>query len=103
MIFEAPMRSLDVAIKIYLDYTSSQFIKFYNKACEKLPGDPLNGKLLITWLVQVQVKAMRFTWIPILEIKGKLLTQQFTELTMENVWAHDQEYQDKGKERDSKC
>jgi hypothetical protein len=48
-------------------------------------------------IVQVQDKAIRFTWIPILTIKGKLLTQQFTELTMKVVRTHAQEYQDKGK------
>jgi hypothetical protein len=94
MIFEAPMRPLDVDRNLHLDYTKAQSIKLYNKGCEKLPGDPFNGKLLLTWLVQVQDKAIRFTWIPILTIKGKLLTQQFTELTMEDVRA---QAQDKGK------
>jgi hypothetical protein len=41
--FEAPMRPLDVARNMYLDYTTTQSIKFYNKGCEKLPGDPFNG------------------------------------------------------------
>jgi hypothetical protein len=36
-----------------------------------------------------------FTWTPILTIKGKLLTKQFSELTMEEVKAHAQRYQDK--------
>ncbi len=53
--FEAPMRLLDVERNMYLDYTTTQSIKFYNKGCEKLPGDPFNGKMLMTWLVQVQV------------------------------------------------
>jgi hypothetical protein len=44
--FEAPMRPLDVARNMYLDYTTTQSIKFYNKGCEKLPGDPFNGKML---------------------------------------------------------
>jgi hypothetical protein len=34
--FEAPMRPLDVARNMYLDYTTTQSIKFYNKVCEKL-------------------------------------------------------------------
>jgi hypothetical protein len=37
-----------------------------------------------------------FTWIPILTIKGKLLTQQFAEITMDEVRAHAQLYQDRG-------
>jgi len=41
--FEAPMRPLDVARNMYLDYATTQSIKFYNKGCEKLPGDPFNG------------------------------------------------------------
>jgi hypothetical protein len=36
-----------------------------------------------------------FTWTSILTIKGKLLTQHFTELTMEEVKAHAQIYQDR--------
>jgi hypothetical protein len=50
--FEAPMRPLDVTRNKYLDYTTKQSIKFYNKGCEKLPGEPFNGKMLMTWLVQ---------------------------------------------------
>jgi hypothetical protein len=95
MVFEAPMRPLDVARSMYLDYTTTQSIKFYNKGCEKLPGEAFNGKLLLTWLIQVQDKAKMFTWTPILTIKGKLLTKQFSELTMEEVRAHAQKYQDK--------
>jgi hypothetical protein len=95
MRFEAPMRPLDVARSMYLDYTTTQSIKFYNKGCEKLPGEAFNGKLLLTWLIQVQDKASMFTWTPILTIKGKLLTKQFSELTMEEVRAHAQKYQDK--------
>jgi hypothetical protein len=37
-----------------------------------------------------------FTGIPILTIKGKLLTQQFAEITMDEVRAHAQLYQDRG-------
>jgi hypothetical protein len=48
------MRPLNVARNMYLDYTTTQSIKFYNKGCEKLPGKPFNGKMLMTWLVQVQ-------------------------------------------------
>jgi hypothetical protein len=93
--FEAPMRPLDVARNTYLDYTTTQSIKFYNKGCEKLPVEPFNGKMLMTWLVQVQDKANMFTWTSILTIKGKLLTQHFTELTMEEVKAYAQIYQDR--------
>ncbi|MFN9983856.1 MAG: hypothetical protein ACK53Y_28275, partial [bacterium] len=93
--FEAPMRPLDVAKNKYLDYTTTQSIKFYNKGCEKLPCEPFNGKMLMTWLVQVQDKANMFTCTSILTIKEKLLTQHFTELTMEEVKAHAQIYQDK--------
>jgi len=49
----------------------------------------------MTWLVQVHDKANMFTWTSILTIKGKLLTQHFTELTMEEVRAHAQAYQDR--------
>jgi len=42
LIFVAPMRPLDVARNMYLDYTTTQSIKLCNKGCEKLPGDPFN-------------------------------------------------------------
>ena len=93
--FEAPMRPLDVQRDMYLDYTNTQAIKFYNKGCEKLSGEAFSGKMLLTWLVQVQDKANMFTWTPILTIKGKLLTQHYTEITMEDVRAHAQVYQDR--------
>ncbi len=51
--FEVPMRPLDVSRDMYLDYTTTQSIKFYNKGCEKLSGEAFSGKLLLTWLVQV--------------------------------------------------
>jgi hypothetical protein len=89
------MRPLDVARNMYLDYTTTQSIKFYNKGVEKLPGEAFNGKLLLTWLIQVQDKANMFTWTSILTIKGKPLTQNFTKITMEEVKAHVQAYQDR--------
>jgi hypothetical protein len=61
VVFQAPMRPLDVARTSYLDYTKTQSIKFYNKGCENLSGEPFNGKMLLTWLVQVQDKARMFT------------------------------------------
>ena len=53
--------------------------------------------MLLTWLVQVQDKATVFTWTSILTIKNKLLTVHFSELTMDEVRAHAQVYQDKSK------
>jgi len=41
------MRLLDVQRDMYLDYTITQSIKFYSKGCEKLPGDPFNGKMVL--------------------------------------------------------
>jgi hypothetical protein len=58
--------------------------------------------MLLTWLVQVQDKANMFNWTSILTVKGKLLTQHFTELTMEDVRAHAQVYQDRGS-REAQC
>ena len=43
--FEAPMRPLDVQRDMYLDYTNTKAIKFYNKKCEKLPGEAFSGKM----------------------------------------------------------
>jgi hypothetical protein len=61
IIFQAPMRPLDIARTSYLDFTKTQSIKFYHKGCEKLSGEPFNGKMLLKWLVQVQDKARMFT------------------------------------------
>jgi hypothetical protein len=80
---------------MYMDFTATQSIKFYNKGVEKLPGEAFNGKLLLTWLIQVQDKANMFTWTSILTINGKPLTQNFTKITMEEVRAHAQVYQDR--------
>jgi hypothetical protein len=95
VIFQAPMRPLDVARTSNLDYTKTQSIKFYNKGCEKLSGEPFNGKMLLTGLVQVQDKARMFTWIPIMTIKDKLLNQQFADISREEVREHAQVYQDR--------
>jgi hypothetical protein len=46
LVFEAPMRPLDVARNMFFNYTTTQSIKLYNEGCERLPGDPVNGKLL---------------------------------------------------------
>jgi len=54
--FEAPTRPFNVIRSMYLEYTTTQSIKFYNKGVEKLPGEQFNGKLLLTWLVQVQLR-----------------------------------------------
>jgi hypothetical protein len=103
LVFEAPMRPLDMARDMYLDYKTTQSIKFYNKGCDKLPGEAFNGKLLLIWLVQVQDKAVMFTWITILIIKGKLHTQQFSELTMEDMRAHAQVYQNRSSSEAQNC
>jgi hypothetical protein len=91
-----PMRPLDVAHQYALDYTTPQTIKFYNKGIEKLSGEAFNGTLLFTWLIKVQDKALQFAWIPILTIEGKLLTQNFAEISLTQVRAHAQIIQDQG-------
>jgi hypothetical protein len=89
-----PMRPLDVAQQHALDYVTPQTIKFYNKGVEKLSGDPFDGTLLFTWLIKVQDKALQYAWIPILTIEGKLLTQNFAEISLTQVRAHAQTIQD---------
>ena len=88
------MRPLDVAQQHALDYTTPQTIKFYNKGIEKLSGDPFDGTLLFTWLIKIQDKALQYAWIPILTIEGKLLTQNFAEISLTQVRAHAQIIQD---------
>jgi hypothetical protein len=89
-----PMRPLDVAHQYSLDYTTPQTIKFYNKGIEKLSGDAFDGTLLFTWLIKVQDKALQYAWIPILTIEGKILTQNFAEISLTQVRAHAQIIQD---------
>ena len=87
---ETPMRPLDVAQEHPMDYTTPQTIKFYNKGIEKLAGDAFDGTLLFTWLIKVQDKAQIMAWLGILTIDDKLLTTNFSEITMESVRAHAQ-------------
>lgn len=93
---ETPMRPLDVAQEHPMDYTTPQTIKFYNKGIEKLAGDAFDGTLLFTWLIKVQDKALMMAWIGILTIGDKLLTTNFSEITMESVRAHAQLIHEEG-------
>jgi hypothetical protein len=90
------MRPLDVANQYSLDYTTPQTIKFYNKGIEKLSGKPFDGTLLFTWLIKVQDKASMMAWMPILTIEGKLLTQNFAEISLTQVREHAQVIKDEG-------
>ncbi len=91
-----PMRPLDVAQEHPLDYTTPQTIKFYNKGIEKLTGDDFDGTLLFTWLIKVQDKALMMAWLGILTIDEKVLTTNFSEITLERVRAHAQLIQEEG-------
>jgi hypothetical protein len=91
-----PMRPMDVAQQHPLDYTTPQTIKFYNKGIEKLTGEPFDGSLLFTWLIKVQDKALLMAWLGILTIDEKVLTTNFSEITLERVRAHAQLIQEEG-------
>jgi hypothetical protein len=91
-----PMRPMDVAQEHPLDYTTPQTIKFYNKGIEKLAGDPFDGTLLFTWLIKVQDKALMMAWTRILAIDDKLLTTNFSEISLDRVRAHAQLIQEEG-------
>jgi hypothetical protein len=94
-----PMRPLDIGKDWFLDYISPQTIKFYNKAIEKLQGDTFDGKMLYTWLRRVYDKARAFAWLPILTIDGKELTKHYAEISLAQVRAHAQIYQDSGRRK----
>ncbi len=79
-----------------MDYTTPQTIKFYNKGIEKLAGDPFDGTLLFTWLIKVQGKALMMAWTRILTIDDKLLTTNFSEISLDRVRAHAQLIQEEG-------
>jgi hypothetical protein len=79
----------------YQEHLAENLFGPSSKGVEKLSGEAFNGKLLHTRLIQVQDKANMFTWTSILTINGKPLTQKFTKITMEEVIAHAQVYQDR--------
>jgi hypothetical protein len=95
----APMRPMDVAKEWFLDYVSPQSIKFYNKAIEHLPGEKFNGNMLHTWLQVLADRAVNCAWINILTIKGKLLTEHYADISLKEIKAHAQEYQNEGRRR----
>ena len=94
-----PLRPMDIAKDWFLDYVTPQTIKFFNKAIEKLPGEKFDGKGLYAWLNIVHDKAITFTWMSILTIKGKLLTHNYADISMAEVKAHAQVIQDEGRRR----
>jgi hypothetical protein len=61
-----------------------------------LDGDPFDGTLLFTWLIMVQDKALMMAWTRILTIDDKLLTTNFSEISMDRVRAHAQLIQEEG-------
>jgi hypothetical protein len=67
-----------------------------NKGIEKLTGDPFDGTLLLTWLMKVQDKALMMAWTSILTIDDKILTTNFSEISLERVRAHAQLIQEEG-------
>jgi hypothetical protein len=91
-----PMRPMDVAQEHALDYTTPQTIKFYNKGIEKLAGDPFDGTPLSTWLIKVQDKALMMAWTRILTIDDKLLTTNFSDISLDRLRAHAQLIQEEG-------
>jgi hypothetical protein len=95
----APMRPMDIAREWYLDYVSPQSIKFYNKAIEHLPGDKFNETVLHTWLQILTDRALSCAWTSILTMKGKLLTTNYADISLKEVKAHAQEYQNEARRR----
>jgi hypothetical protein len=95
----APMRPMDVAKDCFLDYVSPQSIKFYHKAIEQLPGEKFNGNMLHTWLQLITDRAMSYAWTNIFTIRGRLLTENYAEISLNEVKAHAQEYQNEGRRR----
>jgi hypothetical protein len=93
------MRPMDVAKEWYLDYVSPQSIKFYNKAIEHLPGEKFNGTMLHTWLQILTDRAHTCAWTNILTIGGKLLTTNYADMSLKEVKAHAQEYQNEARRR----
>ena len=94
-----PMRPMDVAKDWFLDYCSPTTIKFFNKAIERLPGEKFDGKGLYAWLNMIHDKAITFAWIPILTIKGKLLTKQYSSISIKDAREHAQAIQNEGRRR----
>lgn len=66
------------------------------KEIEKLSGDAFDGTLLFTWLIKVQDKALMMALLGILTIAEKILTINFSEITLDRVRAHAQPIQEEG-------
>ena len=96
---KAPMRPMDVESDCSLDYVTPQSIKFYHRAIEKLPGEKFNGNMLHTWLKRINDRAISCAWTSIFNIKGRLITEKYAEITLKDVKAHAQEYQNEGMRR----
>ena len=89
---KAPMRPMDVESDCSLDYVTPQSIKFYHRAIEKLPGEKFNGNMLHTWLKRINDRAISCAWTSIFNIKGRLITEKYAELTLKDVKTYAQEY-----------
>ena len=96
---KAPMRHMDVESDCSLDYVPPQSIKFYHRAIEKLPGEKFNGNMLHTWLKRINDRAISCAWTSIFNIKGRLITEKYAELTLKDVKTYAQEYQNEGMRR----
>jgi len=95
----APKRPMDVASEWYLDYISPQSIKFYHRAIQQLPGEKFNGSMLYSCLQLITDRATTCAWTSMMTVKGRLLTQNYAEVTLKDVRAHAQTYQNEARRK----
>ncbi len=55
--------------------------------------------MLHTWLQVLADRVVNCAWTNILTIKGKLLTEHYADISLKEIKAHAQEYQNEGRQR----
>jgi hypothetical protein len=61
---------------VELDFSNKNDVAYYNKAVEKLEGDPYNGKNLPLFLKKVQAKAQQYNWMELLSHRQQANVQK---------------------------
>jgi hypothetical protein len=71
----------------------------HHNPSNSIPGEKFNGNMLHTWLQVLADRVVNCAWTNILTIKGKLLTEHYADISLKEIKAHAQEYQNEGRQR----
>jgi hypothetical protein len=95
----APMRPMDAVKVWFLDYVSPQSTNSTTKPLDTYQERNLMGTFYIHDCSSLLTAPMSCAWTNILAIIGRMLTEYYAELSLNEVKAHAQEYQDEGERR----